>query len=68
MSTAKLSSTVQVNTLPGTDRFIVQTQYTEGGSLFTNSNDQRGYTEDEAHALADSIRADLHKNRFNAPR
>jgi len=59
----KFAPCVQVNPLPNKqDCFIVQTQYTDNGPLFTNDNRGMGYSNDEALDFAGLIRADLSKN------
>ena len=57
---------VQVNRFPNKEGcFIVQTQYTNNGLVFTNDNNGFGYSNDEALDLATRIRADLNKNAYN---
>ena len=36
--------------------FMLQAQYVDGGAVFTNDKDGRGYTLEEANALAQAIR------------
>jgi len=40
----------EMNTLPG--RYYIATQYCENGLIIVDSNDGKGYTEEEALALA----------------
>lgn len=45
----KIKITQQVLRIPNTDKWMVQKQYLEGGTIHTDDNNGKGYTEDEAH-------------------
>ena len=36
--------------MPGTNLFMIQTQYAKGGMIYTDDNQGKGYTEEEAQA------------------
>jgi hypothetical protein len=51
----KAAIDIRVIQIPGKDRWMIQKQYTQHGTLFTDSNNGEGYTQDDAMAKASSF-------------